>query len=75
MLMPWQRAERRENAKDIVAAIQDYLRSPMLSGRQRMILSNLLRSLLATRGAYAMSPSDWEAFWAIRDFLHSTSPK
>jgi hypothetical protein len=70
VLMPQQRAVRRETAQDVTRAIQDYLRSPLLSQRQRLILDNLLTLLQVTRGAYAMSPGDWEAFWSTRDFLH-----
>jgi hypothetical protein len=71
VLMPQQRAVRRETAQDVMRAIQeDYLGSPLLSQRQRLILDNLLTLLQVTRGAHAMSPGDWEAFWSIRDFLH-----
>ena len=69
LLMPRQRAERRELARDIEAVIQGYLRSPLLSDRQRRILFDLVSRLSVTRGAYAMSHRDWEAFWSVRDFL------
>lgn len=70
LLTRQQRAERRENAEDVLRAIGQYLGSPLLSDRQRNVLTSFAFALRTSRGSYAVSPAEWEAFWSIRDFLY-----
>jgi hypothetical protein len=79
-----------DEMQDIAAALMHYARSPLLSDRQRALISALfqrtrrvMRALSrfealppGRRGAApeSLTPSEWEQFWSIRDFLYPPEP-
>src|SRR5271167_4254953 len=65
-----QQAERLDVAQDLQVSLAHWLKQPHIAESRIRFMVYMLAQLRMSRGRYAISPSEWERIWEIRDQLY-----